>query len=108
MLLTARAEINSPHPGTGFTPLMTAVSRIDLTTTRRLIDLKANVNAQNQMGRTALMIATSERMQSVVEWLLDARADATLSDRWGNTALSRASDSAIGVLLEQARRQCQL
>ena len=52
-----------------------------------LLELGANVDYQNEEGRTALMVASSGGHEHIVPALIAARANVNVQDYYGNTAL---------------------
>ncbi|CAB3383797.1 Hypothetical predicted protein [Cloeon dipterum] len=52
-----------------------------------VIDIKIDVNAANNCGRTALIDACSRNFQEAAEFLLKMNADLHMVDKWGHTAL---------------------
>lgn len=58
---------------------------------RLLLNRGADINAQDEWGRTALMIAADGGYADTVKLLLDWEANVHLRDSNGNTALMRAA-----------------
>ncbi len=77
-----------------FTPLMKAVDKVDLASVKRLLAEGADVNAQDQWGRTALRYAcsTGRTTQEIVDALLAAGADPNIADHEGGTPLYSAAN----------------
>ena len=76
----------------GCTPLM-EISRYPqghFELVQLLLDSGADINAQDDWGRTALMIACSGDVVQIVPILLDGGADMEAKDKKGNTALLEA------------------
>eukprot|EP00455_Lapot_gusevi_P017694 TRINITY_DN1952_c0_g1_i1.p1 TRINITY_DN1952_c0_g1~~TRINITY_DN1952_c0_g1_i1.p1 ORF type:complete len:655 (+),score=116.63 TRINITY_DN1952_c0_g1_i1:93-2057(+) len=96
-LRDSEQSINSIFNPEGGTLLHSAVTRLDLTSIRRAIDLGVNVNTQNQRGWTALHVAVSvffsnflnekSSIVPIISSLIDAGTDVNLPDSEGNTCL---------------------
>uniref|UniRef100_A0A096ME80 Ankyrin repeat domain 63 n=1 Tax=Poecilia formosa TaxID=48698 RepID=A0A096ME80_POEFO len=86
------------------TPLMYAVCLQDPGTrtkfTRLLLEKGANVNCQDEDGRTALSHACEMGHLDVVKLLVQFNADPDVSDAWGNSALMYAAFSGHSQVLE--------
>lgn len=86
------------------TPLMFAACLPDLGTrakfTRLLLEKGADVNCQDENGRTALSHACEAGHLDVVKLLVQYNADPDVSDAWGNSALMYAAFSGHGPVLE--------
>ncbi|XP_069008089.1 ankyrin repeat and SAM domain-containing protein 4B [Embiotoca jacksoni] len=86
------------------TPLMYAVCLQDLGTrakfTRLLLEKGANVNCQDEDGRTALSLVCEMGYLDVVKLLVQFNADPDVSDAWGNSALMYAAFSGHSQVLE--------
>lgn len=86
------------------TPLMFAaclqdpVSRIKFT--HLLLEKGADVNCQDEDGRTALSLACELGHLDVVKLLVQFNADPDVSDAWGNSALMYAAFSGQSQVLE--------
>uniref|UniRef100_A0A3Q2UKB4 Ankyrin repeat domain 63 n=1 Tax=Fundulus heteroclitus TaxID=8078 RepID=A0A3Q2UKB4_FUNHE len=86
------------------TPLMYAVclqepgTRIKFT--RLLLEKGANVNCQDEDGRTALSHACEMGHLDVIKLLVQFNADPDVSDAWGNSALMYAAFSGHSQVLE--------
>jgi len=78
----------------GITPLMHAALYRDVASLRQLLDLGADVNAQNDAGATALMWAVDDL--DVIRLLLDRGADANARSVDGRTPLLLAAGRAGG------------
>jgi Ankyrin repeats (3 copies) len=82
-----------------------AARRGDVSTLRRLLAEKLNIDARDASGRTALMLAVLQGQKEVVNTLLAAGADPNAADASGTTPLQAAlagAHSAIAVALEQS------
>ena len=86
MLLDKGAKIDQKNFYTELTPLMMAVDNGSMEMVEQLIARKANLNLQDERGRSALMHATAARQTQIAQRLLQAGADATLKDKQGRTA----------------------
>ena len=82
--------------------LLSAVWDGDLAEVERLIEIGADVNAQDDYDMTALMWAANEGYTEIVELLIDAGADVNLQDEYGWTALMVAANTEIRELLKAA------
>ncbi|XP_017273835.2 uncharacterized protein LOC108237125 [Kryptolebias marmoratus] len=86
------------------TPLMYAVCLQDPGTrskfTRLLLEKGANVNCQDEDGRTALSHACEMGHLDVVKLLVQFNADPDVSDAWGNSPLMYAAFSGHSQILE--------
>ena len=67
-----------------------AAAKGDVAAIRRLVQMKASVNACDYDSRSALHVASSEGHVVVVEFLLANHAVVDASDRWGGTPLQDA------------------
>ena len=60
--------------------LIEAVAHNDLTTVRKLVDARININVQDTRGRTALLVAVEGHNLEIARVLLGAGADVNLQD----------------------------
>ena len=60
---------------------------------KKLLEAKANVNAQCNDNRTPLHMAAEDRLIPLIHLFLTHGADTTLKDRWGRTAASMIHDT---------------
>ena len=68
---------------------------------RKLIKAGANVNDQDDKGRTALMEACSAGNINAIDVLLARKADVNIQDKMGCTALMRVAYAGYDILIEQ-------
>lgn len=98
---TDRVDPDVPNK-IGQTPLMKAVSKNSMEAVQKLLDLKVNVNATSQVGKTALMEAVKH--MELADILLNAGANPSIADSKGKTVLFPAAfrcDAAmLGKLLD--------
>jgi ankyrin repeat protein len=90
----------------GNTPLLIFAERGDEEAVARLIAAGANINHQNQLGRTALMIAVNEAAKryakdeskyiNIVRLLIDAGAALDTQNEYGSTALMECVHATYG------------
>jgi ankyrin repeat protein len=92
LLLQKGTDVNFRDPSSGERPLMAAVGGGMLDTAGALIAMGADVNAQDQSGRTALMRASTQTNSGFITLLVDHGARVNARDSSGNTALMHASD----------------
>jgi hypothetical protein len=76
----------------GRTPLMYAATRGNLATARALLQMGADVSAQNAFGDTALRVAASDGTVDIAKLLLEAGGDPMLPGRMLLTPLDRARE----------------
>jgi ankyrin repeat protein len=77
----------------GYTPLIWAARYSRTNIVKKLIEVKANINAQNDRGETALICASiNGRGTDSVKRLIEANADVNAKDNSGKTALMRAAE----------------
>ena len=85
-----------------FTPLMTAVIKKDLPTTKLLLENGANINEKEDLtGATALQIAILSGNEDIVATLLFNGADLNVSNKLGFTAADLALAKKDGSLLKK-------
>ena len=75
----------------GLTPLMYAAKRNNVECLKTLIDRGANLNLQDNRGRTAIMIAASYDNKEAAQLLANS-ADLNLQNKQGETALMLAAE----------------
>ena len=78
--------------GAGRTPLMYAAAKGNVATARALLEMGADVNAQNEFGDTALRVAASEGTPDIAKLLLAAGGDPLMPGRMLLTPLDRARE----------------
>lgn len=72
--------------------LLKAALEKDTESIEKWIQEGANINAQDQSGRTAAMIATYNNDLASFQVLIEAEADPSITNRYGGTALIPASE----------------
>ncbi|XP_076872916.1 uncharacterized protein LOC143522871 [Brachyhypopomus gauderio] len=86
------------------TPLISSVSLPDSHARSKFMDLLlqkgANVNYQDESGRTALSYACEKGYLDAVKMLVKHNADPEMVDTWGNTALMYAAVAGHSVIVE--------
>lgn len=80
--------------------LVTAASDWQYSLVYRLLIDGANVNVQDECGKTALMVGVDEQNESLVELLLDYKADPNIPDNDGDTPLDIARYRENQLLVE--------
>jgi ankyrin repeat protein len=74
LLLAAKADINNDESGgLSETPLFNATN--NYTIAKKLIDLRANVNAKTEFGKTPMFYAVLSRNKQVINLLITSKAD---------------------------------
>jgi uncharacterized protein len=99
------AYVDHATKGRRETAFMRRAEVNDLETVTLLLELGANIDAQDRGGATALMKASRGRYTRVVRFLIEKGADVNLSDFTGRSALAYAREaraSRIIRMLEQA------
>lgn len=95
LLISCSREYNSE--------LMSAAKNGDIVGAQKIIDRGADVNQQNNKGKTALMFAASEGHKDIVQLLINHGAKVDVADDYGTTALIVAStagkDQVVDLLL---------
>lgn len=86
----------------GWTPLLIAVQKNNLTITEILLEHNANVNSQNNAGVSALHEASRNNNFKMVQKLLDWRANPLVLDRFGRPPHSRNVEK-INQLIKKER-----
>ncbi len=92
LLLKKGADVNSPEPVSGETPLMSGVSGGSLDSAALLVAKSADVNATNRSGRSALWFAASQYNSGFITLLAQHGAKINAQDASGRTALMQASE----------------
>lgn len=104
LLLDRGANIDSPRPGGGSTPLDYAVLRDDPAMSRLLLARGADPNAEYPSGVTPLQLAASRGEVALMQVLVDAGANVRHRDKAGSSpmdeAASRGNLSAVRFLAE--------
>ncbi|TWU71674.1 hypothetical protein ED733_001144 [Metarhizium rileyi] len=72
------------------TPLLAAAEQGSVKLAERLLELGADVTAEDHCGQTPLMLAVTNNSIGLVERLIEHGADVTTEDRRGQTPLMRA------------------
>lgn len=84
---------------TMITALITAAERGDTATVLRLLEAGANINGQDERGRTAVLAATHGRQTETVKALIQARADVNIRDkRLDNPFLYAGAEGLLEIL----------
>jgi len=91
----------------GWTPLLIAVQKNNLTITEILLEHNANVDKQNHMGISALHEASRKNNLKMVQKLLDWRANPLVLDRFGRPPHSRNIEQ-INKLIKKKRFERKL
>lgn len=104
-LLAAKQDVNERY-GNDLTALMWAAGYVDgvadaagEATVATLLDAGAQVNAEDNRGRTALMIAAERGHADIVKLLLARGADPKHTDRQGKTARDLAANETVKAAL---------
>lgn len=84
----------------GRTPLQHATHAGHLRIVKKLYEAGANINVQDNYGRTALHIACLRYRMSIARYLLRNGADMTTKDKWSVGAMENASPSLQLLLLQ--------
>ena len=100
MLLDNRSDVNARNEENRKTALHYAAGKYSLKATALLIDKGADVNVQNQHGKTPLMTAIFSETLQIVELLMDNGADIGPYDNLNSeTALNYAAKQSSGKTL---------
>lgn len=88
----AAGDVRARHPETGWTLLHYASANVDAIADphgvfEALLDLGADINAQDNQGWTFLLTIIPWSNTEVVRHYLERGADPNLADRWGTTPL---------------------
>ncbi len=83
-----------PAPADEATPLLTAISKGDISQVRSLIDGGANVNEAGHDGVTPLIAAVAHERLDAAQLLIEHGADVNLADSSRNTPLMVAADAS--------------
>ena len=104
--MSARGLAPNIVDNTGSSALHRAVLRVDrghfdssIQTIQTLLDIGANINLPDRMGRTALHLASNFGRDDLVKWLLQHGADINAVDNQANTPLHHANGECIKSLL---------
>ena len=98
MLVGAGADPDLPDAGTnGWTPLLHAVHKGQLSSIRALLDADADPDAGTTDGFTPLMMAAAYGRDELVRYLLARGADIRAATSSGHTALSLAVRGASDI-----------
>jgi ankyrin repeat protein len=85
--------VNARDARQGATPLIWAARTGNQAAVEYLLDVGADIDAQDRSGATALHAAVRRERLEITETLLSARADPSLQDAQGRTPLHLAADS---------------
>ncbi len=78
----------------GFTPVMLAARAGNVQVVRKLIEMKIDLNAVDDLdGRNALMFAILNGHNKVANYLIEAGADLNVIDYRGQTSLDHAKNA---------------
>jgi ankyrin repeat protein len=105
VLVRAGADVNAPHPEVLACPLQYAATEGHLNAVRTLLDLGANIDAIDSIGRTPLMWAAWHGRGPIVEELLRRGANAQCQTKTGWTALRYAEQKKHDQVAEMLRKQ---
>ena len=97
----AQNEVSLTISGGKNVPLVEAARRGDLAAVRRLLDQKADVNAQGGDGATALHWASHLDKPELVDLLIQRGANPKSTNRYGVTPLSLAAVNGSAAILEK-------
>ncbi|MFH1066800.1 MAG: ankyrin repeat domain-containing protein [bacterium] len=93
-------DVNHAKGEHGETLLIVAVWAKNVKAVEALLKRGADVNAQDQYGRTPLIEASGRGYgEEIAKLLLEAGADVKSKDRWGRTALGQSDNRAVKELL---------
>jgi hypothetical protein len=100
LLIDNGANYDAKDPATGETPLIKFVKFTELNVLQSLIELEANINAQDKNGMTALMYAADQGKEILIKILLRGNPNLSLKNQEGLTAYDLAKKRHYDELLE--------
>lgn len=86
-------DVNGPRFGKGITLLMAAAQMGHKDIVESLLDKGADVNIQDEDGRTALMDAVGTRNIAIIQLLMAHGADENIRDKKGQSAITLVDDA---------------
>ena len=98
-LISAGAQVDTPSPGSRWTPLMAAANNGHNDILIALLDAGANINNKDHQGRTPLFMAAFGGHEDVVRTLIDKGADVTLMTIPDHTPLMIAANNGHNNIL---------
>jgi len=107
LLLDAKSDVNAVCKKHGYTALTRAVKENNLDVVRLLIESKANVNLQSNIGDTAISWAAFKDHRLVALSLLEAKADVSVKNTFGGDAVSEAKSKGMKKILKKSLKPKQ-
>ena len=89
--------------------LISAVSKVQLSKVKDLINRGADVNTKDKNGKTILHIAIENNYEDIVKFLIQNKADVNIKDNDGNTplhlAVKNGNDFIVKLLLKAGAKK---